>query len=1134
VSRPIRVVPWLLLLALLQPGAGAQADAWAVPPALVTAAVVEAKIDEVESDPQLDGEARAKLVALYRRSLTNLEQINRTLAQAVGFQEEARTAPEQTREIRARIAETDAVAPLDPNGAADLSLHDLELELQLARAGRDTEAARRGSLARQLIYLENRPVTIRQRLAEADEEQRAIAASLQGELAGETRSALPQARHWSLETRYVALSKEIMALDQELAGLPMQLDLIAARRDEAAANLTRIEGRIEALQAQVNERRRDEARQAVDASERRLQTSAGQDPALVRIAERDADLAARLSAAVAEDDRLDAEQQAAERLAARIRANFERVQTARDIGVSREGLGQLLLEHRAALPDFKRYERRATALERQIAAVNLSRLRHLEEAERLAAESPRGPTGAGIPPADARLHDLTAERRGLLDRLVEAEARYLERLRKLAASQGEMLNAARAYDKFLSEHLFWLPTGARTQLGDLARLPDEVRLVLAPKHWSELAGLLTTEVAPSPLLWLVLLLSAALLWKRRALIALLRGTAPPLRHPATDRFHYTLRALLLTLVLAAAWPVVLGVAGWRLMATTPETELSLFLGAGLVRLGLWLFILLALRASCLPGGLAIAHFQWPEPEVRRLGAELRWLIWVLIPAILLGHAAMTLNPIAAGGLLMQLGLAVATLALGLFFYRVLHPRRGLLRRQQRRADAGLIYRTQPLWFPLLLGFPFALMVLSWNGYVYTKLILTDAFVFTLWLVVALILLHAMALRWLRLTHRHLAFQAAQERRRAALAAREAKALPVGEAVDLAPVEEAELDLDAASQDSRRLLRNAVALAAALGLYLVWSAVFPAMGILDDVILWHTKTTIDGKEGSLPISLADLGLAAIYLGVALVLAKRLPALLDMILAQRLAVASGNRYTITALTSYVIFAVGVLLALSTIGAQWTQLQWLVAALGVGIGFGLQEIVANFISGLIILFERPIRVGDIVTVGDTDGTVTKIRIRATTIRNWDRKELLVPNKEFITGRLLNWSLSDHVTRLMITVGVAYGSDVERAHALMREAAEEHPRVLRDLPPMLTFEAFGDNSLTLTLRAYIDDLNYRLATITDLHKAINHKFQQAGITIAYPQRDLHLDTHGPLRVRIEDATRPQSGAGDTGSAGA
>jgi hypothetical protein len=128
--------------------------------------------------------------------------------------------------------------------------------------------------------------------------------------------------------------------------------------------------------------------------------------------------------------------------------------------------------------------------------------------------------------------------------------------------------------------------------------------------------------------------------------------------------------------------------------------------------------------------------------------------------------------------------------------------------------------------------------------------------------------------------------------------------------------------------------------------------------------------------------------------------------------------------------------------------------------------------------------VRVGDIVTVGDTDGVVTKIQIRATTIRNWDRKELLVPNKEFVTGRLLNWSLSDQMTRVVVVVGVAYGSDVDKALALMREAAEEHEHVLDDPAPVLSFEGFGDNSLTLILRAYLSSIDYRIATITDLHE--------------------------------------------------
>ena len=298
--------------------------------------------------------------------------------------------------------------------------------------------------------------------------------------------------------------------------------------------------------------------------------------------------------------------------------------------------------------------------------------------------------------------------------------------------------------------------------------------------------------------------------------------------------------------------------------------------------------------------------------------------------------------------------------------------------------------------------------------------------------------------------------------------------------------------------------------------MIWSDVLPALRVFDEVILWNHIVTEGGEDKIDPVTLADIGLVLVYGAVTFLLARQLPAMLEIILLHQFHMSAGSRYTFTTLTSYTIITVGILLVLNTIGAEWSQLQWLVAALSVGIGFGLQEIVANFISGLIILFERPIRVGDVVTVGDTDGLVTKIRIRATTIRNPDRKELLVPNKEFITGRLLNWTLSDPVIRLVVVVGVAYGTDVDEAHALMLEAAEENEQVLDDPNSVVTFEGFGDNSLTLQLRVFIDDLGYRVKTITALHKAIKRKFEESGIVIAFPQRDLHLDTDRPLQVEL------------------
>ena len=1108
------------------PGGGA------LPPTLITPAVLGAKITETETDPDLQAEAKTKLVALYREAVSNLNEIDANNSRAAAFEGTTRTALEEAQRIRERTAATrdpDGLGPADAN--LGMPLEQIEIQLKKVAADLAAANARRSDLGRQLAYHENRPAAISQRLAAGQEQQETIAAALQAELAGDEGLSLIQARRWAMETRYLALSTEIKALDQELVSLPMRLELLAAKQDEEAANAVRLGKRVEALKALVNAKREAEAHEAKTAAAAMLQATAGSDPVLVRLAEQNAALADELNGIASRLDTLDEEQAQAERLSARINADYQREKAARKISGLTPGLGQLLLEHRAALPDFKVYARKAEALEGQIAAVNLSRLRHLDEAARVAdLDRAVAEVAAGLPAelfaklsagqapeVRAKLHALVGQRQRLLSEQLEAEGYYLDRLRRLQDAVGKMLAAANAYDDFLRKNLFWLSTGAETHLEDLSTLPSEVRSLLSPARWSELGRALVGQVATSPVFWLSLVVSSALAWNRRALVASIRDTSTQVGKPAADRFAHSLRALGLSLLTAAPLPLLLGATGWQLQAAGQGTDLSHAVGLALTRASLVLWGILALRAICLPSGLAIAHFRWSEPGVRRLGAELGWLLWVSVPAQLVAHLAIALNPAATGGVVTRLALLVATLGLAIFLYRVFHPKRGALAHGPLRPDATLLMRNQPLWFPILVAFPLVLLALVLDGYVYSAVIIARAFLSTLWLVAALVLLRALALRWLALARWRLARRGALERRQAALAAREATEDDQAEAS--VPSEYTDLDLDALAQNSRELVKVAITILALAGVYLIWSDVFPALEILDQVTLWHTTATIGGEDQRQPITLASLGLALIYLTAMVVLAKRLPAVLDMILLERFHKAPGSRYTVTTLTTYAIVAVGTLLALNTLGAQWSQVQWLVAALGVGIGFGLQEIVANFVSGLIILFERPVRVGDIVTVGDTDGVVTKIRIRATTIRNWDRKELLVPNKEFITGRLLNWSLSDQITRIMVVVGVAYGTDVERAHALMREAAAENERVLKDPKPILSFEGFGDNSLTLILRVFIDDLDHRLATITDLHKAINRKFAQAGIVIAFPQRDLHLDTREALRVTIEDA---------------
>ena len=246
-------------------------------------------------------------------------------------------------------------------------------------------------------------------------------------------------------------------------------------------------------------------------------------------------------------------------------------------------------------------------------------------------------------------------------------------------------------------------------------------------------------------------------------------------------------------------------------------------------------------------------------------------------------------------------------------------------------------------------------------------------------------------------------------------------------------------------------------------------------------------------------------------VATVAVRNLPALLEFALLQHLPMDSGSRYAVTSILRYLLLAIGFASAYGALGFDGTSIQWLVAAMGVGLGFGLQEIFANFVSGIILLFERPIRVGDIVTLADKTGVVSRIRMRATTIVDWDRKEYIVPNKDLVTERLLNWTLSDQTNRVVVTVGVAYGSDTELACRLLREVAAENPTVLADPEPTAIFDGFGDSTLNLTLRAFLPSLEKRLQTIHELHTATDKKFKAAGLEIAFPQTDLHIRSLPP-----------------------
>ena len=207
------------------------------------------------------------------------------------------------------------------------------------------------------------------------------------------------------------------------------------------------------------------------------------------------------------------------------------------------------------------------------------------------------------------------------------------------------------------------------------------------------------------------------------------------------------------------------------------------------------------------------------------------------------------------------------------------------------------------------------------------------------------------------------------------------------------------------------------------------------------------------------------MAISFLVLAFVLSANLPGLLEVTLLDRLNLDRGGRYAVSFVVKYLVLVVGIFLACRLLGFAWNRVQWLAAGLTVGLGFGLQEIFANLVSGIIILIERPIRVGDVVTVSGTTGTVTKMALRATTILDHDYRELIVPNKKFITEDVMNWTLSDHKSRLVIKVGVAYGSDTSLVQNTLMKVASRHPLVVREPEPRAAFCGFGNSTLDFCL---------------------------------------------------------------------
>lgn len=1104
-----------------------------------TSEMLENRIRETEIAADLDGTTRGTLLELYRKASSLISQQQRYKTAVDEFSRARESAPEQARVLRRELEklEMDSITP--PVLSEVLLLKPLpELEQQLLG-----EKANLSALSDRLTELEGvlesqtqRSTQVRDRLTEAKKHSKAIADELlipapEGEL-----PLLSEARRWALEQEALALSTEIQMLEQELLSQPMRIELLNAQRDTTTLELKRLSETVESLETLMVEKRGAEARTAKQETDETQRQAFGKHPLVQALAEKNTLLSETLSKLAKSLEQVTNEENTTSEQARRITDNFRLARQRLEIAGLSHVLGQVLVEESRGLPDSTMFRNAERQHQERVVDSSLRQIMNQQERGRLRDIADYVEDMVAWEPfyerdkLRAELLGLAETRRQLLDKAIAADDIYQQALGELDFARRQLFETTTAYDKFLDERLLWIRTGELPNWDTITSILQPLAIFLSKSNWQSFAEALLSLNSNSWILILGLILFTLLLNRLPHIRTALKDSGSKIGQLRHDRFTNTIKALGWTLLLALRWPLLFITLGMHLIGTEPGAVVENFapalsgkgqfvpvIGYALYRVGLFALFFEVFYAFCKPYGMTVVHFRWNTESTELLAREIRRLEIIFLPAAFIVATTVAYEPASLGGGLSRLCFLIVMIALGLFLSRILAPKSGVLREFYALHRGSPLTWFRYLWIALGIALPVFLAGLSLVGYTYTAMQFGTRLLNMLWLIVGIIFIHQLIERWVLLTEQKLAFRAALEKHRHQRATRMATegedSLDEG---DSSQIEEPEIDFGALSEDTTKLINTVLILVAAVGLWGIWADVLPAFRILDDISLWHYSVVVEGAEKLVPVTLNDviLGVLAIIIGIAA--ARRLPALLEIVLLARLNISAGSRYAITTLTQYGIVAIGVVLVFNLLGGSWSRIQWLIAALGVGIGFGLQEIVANFICGIILLFERPIRIGDVVTVGDTDGEVTKIRIRSTTIRNWDQKELLVPNKEFITGRLLNWTLSDPITRILIPVGIAYGSDVTQAIKLVQEAAAEHERVIEEPPTTVSFESFGDNSLIIMLRCFVGSMDYWRQTTSELHQSINNKFEEAGIVIAFPQRDIHLNTSQPLDVRI------------------
>ncbi|XKE43662.1 mechanosensitive channel MscK [Cobetia sp. UIB-001] len=1090
---------------------------------------VQTQLEDLQSVEKPDADTRQRIADL-KDALTVLDDLAEATSSLNSLKSEVKEAPAELAKAQAELARL----PQDYTPPSIASLEDESVEALDKRMTSILDSLQnlQDKLAdtnRRLINAQSLPERSRSTLADAQQQVQ----RLQTQLGGSGDADLSGTGHDLIEARLALAETRGELSHSELNSSSLLRELAQVRKTLYSRQIANLEQDLEQVQTLVNDKRRNQSEQTIADATSGENAALADNPIFQQVLNRNRELSSQLLAIT---DRVNA----VIRDGLEVRTQLDRVtQVERTMSEQIEAikgsvlLARILREQQSRLPQVDvRKDLKEEIADLRLKQFELNKVReqladipgYLNSyvlGEAAALERPGGNADVSQISAELRqaLIGQLEARKELVDKLDKEYDSLLARAIDLQLNQQQLLEVSGRLRQTIEEQLFWVANGKPLDLDWLSRTPEMLAEELRPNVWRGVVAGLSKGFQLSDL-WVALpglLLLIFITWKRSRIRARLADLHAQIGRLKQDTQLHTPRAILLNVLLAIPGALALALIGGVL--SLGEGIMLWALGQALLKLSLAWGIFAIFRRLLVKDGVAERHFQWPANYVAELRRHIWWLGFALLPVVL------TTNIISEADLnLLERPLGLAILFVGLMAMSFCLSR--------------LILAHVPFFglklFRLILGLamalvPVALGVLICLGYEYTALRLCGRFITTIFLFGAWILVEATVVRGLAVAARRLAYRRAVARRRAQV--------QEGAEGGVEVVEEPPLDMEQVNSQSLRLSKLILVISFLSIFYVVWADLLNVLSYLDSVVVWEIAASVEGDSAT-PISLADLIAGMITLAVAVMMARNLPGLLEVSILSRLELKQGSSYAITSLLSYVIMATGFVMTLGSMGVSWDKLQWLVAALSVGLGFGLQEIFANFISGLIILFERPVRIGDTITIGNLHGTVNRIRIRATTVTDFDRKEIIIPNKVFVTDQLINWSLSDNVTRVVLNFGVAHGSDLDLAHRLLMQAAQENRRVLKDPEPLVFCLTYNQDNFGFELRIYVNDLTDRLYATDEINRWVDARFREHGLKVAFQQMDvwLHRDDGTERLVEQRSASaeplRPASGSPESSEA--